>query len=41
MNGEIEWEGLPIICEIIGIEDPAELIDDLMTIRQHVRRKHG
>lgn len=42
MEGEINWSALPIVCELLGIEDPAELVDDLMTIRDHFRReKHG
>lgn len=42
MEGQIDWSALPIVAELIGVDDPAELIDDLMTMRNHFNREqHG
>jgi len=32
-NGAIDWAALPILCEIYGVEDPENLIVQLMVIR--------
>lgn len=42
MNGTIDWAGLPVICDLLGVDDPAELVDDLLTLRDHfVRAANG
>lgn len=38
MEQKIDWSAVPIICDLLGIEDPAELIDDLLTIRRHAHK---
>jgi len=39
MDGQIDWQALPYIVEIIGSNNPEELIEDLITIREHMRKK--
>lgn len=33
MLGGLEWSGLPIACEMYGVDDVDSLIRDLVTIR--------
>ena len=33
----IDWHALPTVCELLGIADPARLIEQLITIRDHHR----
>lgn len=35
MGGTIDWAGLPIVCELLGVADPARLIHQLTVIRAH------
>lgn len=35
MGGAIDWAGLPIVCDLLGIADPERLIYHLAAIRQH------
>ncbi len=33
MGGEIAWDALPVICEMLGINDPETLVYQLEAIR--------
>lgn len=33
--GGIDWAGLPIVAELLGIADPEYLIEQLLVIRTH------
>lgn len=33
--GGWDWAGLPIVCAMLGIDDPEALIDQLLTIKTH------
>jgi hypothetical protein len=35
MGGEIDWEALPVICEMHGVKDVEILITQLAAIRDH------
>lgn len=35
MGGCIDWAALPLIAEMLGINDPEALVMDLVTIRDH------
>jgi hypothetical protein len=37
MGGTLDWAGLPIVCELLGIHDPERLIHQLNGIREHQR----
>lgn len=37
MGGQIDWAALPVVFELIGIEDPAPVIHQLVTLRDHGR----
>jgi hypothetical protein len=37
--GGLDWSGLPIVCEYLGVHDPEALIDRLAVIRQHQRER--
>lgn len=37
MNGDIDWAALPILFEILGIEDPEPVIRGLLTLRAQRR----
>lgn len=42
MGGTIDWQALPIIVDLLGVEDVAQLIDDLITLRTHLgAASHG
>lgn len=34
LGGEIDWQGLPVVCELVGVEDMESVILDLITIRK-------
>lgn len=34
----MDWQALPLIVELMGIEDVQLLVDELMAIRSHVER---
>ena len=36
LGGTIDWQGLPVICELLGITDVEMLLYELMVIRNHV-----
>jgi hypothetical protein len=38
MGRAIDWQALPAICDLLGVEDVESLVDDLLTIRDHVDR---
>lgn len=38
MGKQIDWSAIELICDYLGIDDPAKLIDDLLTIRKHVHK---
>lgn len=33
MMGGIDWSAFPVICEHLGVKDPSDLIDQLLTIK--------
>ena len=37
MGGQIDWNGLPVICEMYGVKDVEILIIQLTTIRDNPR----
>ena len=39
MGGEIVWEALPVVCEILGIDDPERLVRRLIVVRDHQREE--
>jgi hypothetical protein len=38
MGRQIDWQALPVICDLLGVEDVEALVDDLLTVRDHVDR---
>lgn len=38
--GGLDWSGLPLVAELLGIDDPAALIERLLTIKQFVVQQH-
>lgn len=41
MNGQIDWTALPVIVEILGIQDVEFFIRRLMAIREHLNLKRA
>ena len=39
MEGKIDWTALEIVCDLLGVNDVHELVDDLITVRTHVYKK--
>lgn len=39
LGGQIDWAGLPVVVEILGVKDPELLVLDLITIREHLTEK--
>jgi hypothetical protein len=39
MGGAIDWQALPVVAELYGITDIQQLIDDLVTIRNHQQKQ--
>lgn len=37
--GGIDWQALPIIVDMLGIQDPETLIYQLVTLREHFSQK--
>lgn len=37
MGGEIAWAALPVVCELLDVENPELLIRGLAQIRDHYR----
>jgi hypothetical protein len=37
--GGIDWNGLPLVCEMFGIEDVEQLVRDLVTVRDFQKAK--
>lgn len=35
MGGALDWSALPLVCELLGVADPARLIHALNTMRRH------
>lgn len=35
--GGLDWNGLPVVCEMLGIDDPQRLIVQLATLRDWQR----
>lgn len=33
MGGALEWDALPTVCELLGVEDPELLIRQLVQLR--------
>lgn len=40
MGGEIKWEGLAVLAEMLGITDIERLIIQLAAIREHIARQN-
>ena len=36
LGNQIDWNGLPIICEMLGVDDVELLIHQLFAIREHL-----
>jgi hypothetical protein len=36
MGGEIDWQALPVVSELIGFDDIERLVDGLLTIRDEL-----
>jgi hypothetical protein len=36
MGGEIDWQALPVVAELIGFDDIERLVDGLLTIRDEL-----
>lgn len=43
MGGQLDWQALPILCEICGIVDVEILLTELYAIRAHLalQAQHG
>lgn len=39
MGGQIDWAGLPLVADLLGIEDLETLIVQLSLIRDHLTRR--
>lgn len=37
MGGSLDWQALPIVCEMLSVEDPDLLVRGLAQIREHFR----
>lgn len=35
MGNELNWQAVPIIAELLGVEDPEMFVNDLIAIRQY------
>lgn len=40
-SGGIDWQGLDLVAELLGIDDIETLIDDLLVIKQHRPPQQG
>jgi hypothetical protein len=38
MGGEIKWEALPIVVELLGVDDVQRLVTHMIAIRDHYDR---
>ena len=36
MGGEIDWQALPVVAELIGFDDIERLVDGMLTIRDEL-----
>lgn len=36
MGNQIDWGGLPVVCELLGVTDVEVLIHQLFAIREHL-----
>lgn len=44
MGNELNWQAIPIIAELLGVEDPEMFVNDLISIRQYgdnIRKAQG
>ncbi len=39
MLGGLDWAGLPVVAEMLGIEDVESLVRSLITVRDYQRKK--
>jgi hypothetical protein len=39
MGGKVDWAGVPVICEMLGFDDPETLIRGLVQIQEHFRKE--
>lgn len=35
MGGSLDWQALPIVCELLAVDDPDLLVRGLVQIRDH------
>jgi len=38
MGGELNWQALPIVCELYGITDIDIFISELVVVREYVNK---
>ncbi len=41
MGGQIDWNALEPLCEMLGIDDPDALVRGLVQLRNHFRDVNG
>lgn len=41
MGGQIDWNALPLVAEMIGADDVEQLVRDLVVIRDGLRDGNG
>ena len=39
MDGQIDWQALPIVCGVLGIKDPETFLYQLIEIREFMVEK--
>ncbi|MCP5009050.1 MAG: hypothetical protein GY942_03625 [Aestuariibacter sp.] len=35
MMGGLDWQALPVVCDVLGVADPESLINQLVVMRDH------
>lgn len=38
MGGQIDWAALPVICEMLSVDDPELMITGLVILREAMRK---
>lgn len=41
LMGGIDWAGLPVVVEVLGVTDVDRLVRQLVTIREFHKRREG
>lgn len=39
LGGKVEWQGVEVLCEMFGVQDPEPVIRGLIQIRKHFEDK--